>query len=287
MTAVVFDETSNKLGEGPLWHPLRKTFFWFDIENQCLFQRSGDETQRWQFDEPVSAAGWIDETNLLVATASSLSKFDISTGNSEIIVPLESDNPLTRSNDGRADPCGGFWIGTMGISHETGAGAIYRYYRGEVRQLFADITVPNAICFSPDGRSAYFADSMRQKIMRQGLSEKGGWPSGDPEVFVDLTGEKFGPDGAVVDAAGNLWNARWGGYAVGCYSPDGKELETLSLPTSLVTCPAFGGADLSTLFVTSAWVDLNEEKRAQQPTAGQTFMFENAGTGQAEHQVIL
>ncbi|MBT3699879.1 MAG: SMP-30/gluconolactonase/LRE family protein [Alphaproteobacteria bacterium] len=287
MEVGIFDQTHNKLGEGPLWHPGRQELFWFDIESRILYRRAGDDQSQWNFDQFVSAAGWIDQETLLIATDNSLASFTITSGTSEVIAPLENENPLTRSNDGRADPYGGFWIGTMGIGHETAAGAIYRYYRGEVRQLFSDITVPNAICFSPDGGFAYFADSMRQQIMRQKLDPADGWPKGDPEVFVDLTGEKFGPDGAVVDALGNLWNARWGGYAVACYGPDGKLKQTLSLPTALITCPGFGGSDLSTLFVTSAWLDLSAEKRQQQPAAGQTFRFENAGKGQAEHQVIL
>jgi sugar lactone lactonase YvrE len=287
MEPIIYDQTRNKLGEGPLWHPGRQELFWFDIENRVLFCRSGDDLTQWHFDQFVSAAGWIDQDHLLLATDTSLASFNIISGASEEVAPLEKENPLTRSNDGRADPYGGFWIGTMGIAHETAAGAIHRYYRGEVRQLFAGITVPNAICFSPDGDFAYFADSMRQLIMRQKLDPADGWPLGDPQVFVDITGEKFGPDGAVVDAAGNLWNARWGGYAVACYGPDGKLKQTLSLPTSLITCPGFGGPDQSTLFVTSAWVDLSAEKRQQQPAAGQTFAFEDAGKGQAEHQVIL
>jgi sugar lactone lactonase YvrE len=283
----IYDQTANKLGEGPLWHPGRQELFWFDIENRILCRRSGDDLAHWKFDQFVSAAGWIDQDNLLIATDTSLASFNITSGASEKIAPLEEENPLTRSNDGRADTYGGFWIGTMGIAHEAAAGAIYRYYRGEVRRLYSDITVPNAICFSPGGDFAYFADSMCQQIMRQELDPADGWPKGEPEVFVDITGEKFGPDGAVVDAEGNLWNARWGGYAVACYGPDGKLKQALSLPTALITCPGFGGPDLSTLFVTSAWVDLSAEKRQQQPAAGQIFSFENAGKGQEEYQVIL
>ena len=283
----IYDATVNKLGEGPLWHPGRQELFWIDILNEVLYCRHGEEIRHWQFDQPISATAWIDQDSLLIASASALLKFDIANGLTEVVAPLEADNPLTRSNDGRADAQGGFWIGTMARDHAARAGAIYRYYRGELRKLYTEITVPNAMCFSPDGDFAYFADSMRQKIMRQRLDPADGWPSGDPEVFVDLTGRKYGPDGAVVDAAGNLWNACWGGYAVACYSPEGDLKQTLSLPTSLITCPAFGGPDLSTLFVSTAWVDLDEEKRRQQPLAGQTFCFENAGRGQAENPVVL
>ena len=287
MQATIFDDTPNKLGEGPLWHPERNELFWFDIENKTMYSRAGDARRSWQFDDYVSAAAWLDREHLLIAGETSLLRFNLDRGFSEEVAPIGKDNPGTRANDSRADPYGGFWIGTMGIDHEKAAGAIYRYYRGEVRTLFSNITVPNAICFAPDGSCAYFADSHKQQIMRQKLNSSDGWPVEDPEVFVDLIGRKYGPDGAVVDAAGNLWNARWGGYAVACYSPEGEEKQVLSLPTALITCPAFGGKDLTDLVVTTAWVDLSDEKRQQQPLAGQTFRFENAGRGQAEYRVIL
>ncbi len=287
MEAEVYDQTVNVLGEGPLWHPERGELFWFDIISQKLYHRAAEGLRQWQFGEPISAAGWIDRDSLLIATASSLSRFDIESGQCEAVVPLEDDNPVTRSNDGRADPYGGFWIGTMGCAHEEKAGAIYRYYRGEVRALFSGITVPNAMCFSPDGNVAYFTDTMQGQVMRQRLDPTHGWPLGEPEVFFDVRGEKFGADGAVVDAQGNFWNARYGGYSVAVYSPDGEVKEMLSLPTVYITCPAFGGPDLSTLYVTSCCRNMSEHKRSGQPDAGKTFVFKTGTKGQAEHRVVL
>ena len=159
---MIFDQTQCQLGEGPLWHPTRKQLFWFDI----LGKRLHTKGRHWQFDNHVSAAGWIDQDSLLIATDNALRHFDIATGKHRAVCPLEADNPVTRSNDGRADPQGGFWIGTMGINAEEGAGAIYRYYKGELRQLFAPISISNAICFAPDGKAAYFTDTPTQKIMR-------------------------------------------------------------------------------------------------------------------------
>ena len=114
MTATVYDDRPCELGEGPLWHPLRRELFWFDILGKRMLARKGDATREWRFDRHASAAGWVDETTLLIATETDLSRFDIATGRLEPIAPLEADMPATRSNDGRADPFGGFWIGTMG-----------------------------------------------------------------------------------------------------------------------------------------------------------------------------
>src|SRR5690606_28846177 len=124
MTATVYDDTRCHLGEGPLWHPLRGQLYWFDILRAQLLTRVGGVTVVRQFDRMVSAAGWIDEDNLLVASETGLSRVGLG-GGEDLVVPLEAGMPGTRSNDGRADPQGGFWIGTMGKQAEPRAGAIY------------------------------------------------------------------------------------------------------------------------------------------------------------------
>ncbi|WP_425099289.1 SMP-30/gluconolactonase/LRE family protein [Tropicibacter sp. S64] len=282
MAAEVFSETACALGEGPLWHPERGSLFWFDIKGHRMYELGGETERHWQFDRAVSAAGWVDHDRLLVATARDLVLFDLTDGTHGHLAELEADKPETRCNDGRADPQGGFWIGTMGYDCETGMGAIYRYYRGELRQLFSGISIPNAISFTPDGRHAYFADTGVQKVWRVALDDDG-WPDGEPQLFLDLKPEGFAPDGAVVDAVGNFWNAQWGAGRVACYAPDGSFQHAFKLPASLTTCPAFGGPSLTTLFVTSAADGAPEGQTA----AGKTFMLDTLVTGQREHRVIL
>lgn len=282
MAATIFDRRSCTLGEGPLWHPERGQLFWFDILGRQLLSREGDTALEWSFDEYVSAAGWVDRDTLLVASQTSLMRFDIPSGAHEVIAPLEADNTVTRSNDGRADPQGGFWIGTMGINAEPGAGAIYRYYKGAVERIFADITVSNAICFAPDGRHAYYADTPTLQIMVQPLDAEG-WPDGAPEVFVDLNEAGLKPDGAVVDSQGALWNAQWGAGRVARYLPDGTLDQVIEVPGLHSTCPAFGGEDLRTLYVTSASAGLDSPDSAQ----GATFVATVEVAGQAEHRVVL
>lgn len=273
----VFDDSKCALGEGPLWHPERKELFWFDILGKTLHCK-GETRQSWDFEEYVSAAGWVDRDTLLMASATGLWRFDIPSGARTLVVPLEANNPMTRSNDGRADAQGGFWIGTMGTDAEDYAGAIYRYYRGELRQLFDRITIPNAICFSPDGHTAYYTDTFLQRIQKVALDSEG-WPKAAPAVFVDLSKEDLNPDGAVVDSDGNLWNAQWGAGRVSCYDTQGRFLRSLSIPASQATCPAFGAG--TTLFVTSASHLMDDAQ------GGMTFTTDAGVTGQREHRVIL
>ncbi|MDF1729297.1 MAG: SMP-30/gluconolactonase/LRE family protein, partial [Sulfitobacter sp.] len=247
----------------------------------------GDDLREWQFDEHHSAAGWVDEQSLLIASETGLWRFDTHSGARERICALEADNPTTRSNDGRADPWGGFWIGSMGKGEEPKAGSIHRYYRGEVRRLFEGITVSNAICFAPDRTCAYFSDTHSGQIMRQPLEENTGWPKGTPEVHIDLRGDRLNPDGAVTDAAGNIWVACWGAARVACYGPDGSPVRQIEVPARLVTCPAFGGPDLRDLYATSATIGLDAAAMEKRPLNGQTFVQKDVAQGLPEPQVIL
>lgn len=281
---VVTDPRAAFLGEGPLWHPLRGELFWFDIIGKTLMSDRGDS---WSFEEHVSAAGWVDRNVLLIASETALFRFDLTSGERHEICALEADDPETRSNDGRADPWGGFWIGTMGKAAEADRGAIYRYYRGELRCLFASITVSNAICFQPDRSCAYFTDSENAKLMRVALDPAEGWPSGSPILFKDFNETGETPDGAVVASDGSIFVALWGGSAVVRLDTDGREFERVDFPTSQITCPAFGGPDLTTLYVTSAQQGLSAEALAAQPEAGQTFRISTQWKGCPEPQVIL
>ncbi|UTW10709.1 SMP-30/gluconolactonase/LRE family protein [Marinobacterium rhizophilum] len=282
----VYDATPCGLGEGPLWHPLREQLFWFDITGKTLYCRDGEQRLEWRFDEYVSAAGWVDRDTLLIASETALWRFDINSGSRTVLVALEADNPVTRSNDGRADPFGGFWIGTMGKQAEAGAGAIYRYYRGELRQLVGEVSIANAICFAPDKRCAYYTDTVEQIVWRQPLAPLHGWPAGAQEKLLDLRSEALNPDGAVCDAAGNLWIAQWGAARVAQYSPAGELLQAVAAPTAHVSCPAFGGIGLSTLYVTSAMQGLSDPQIAATP-AGQTLCLDAGVAGLPEYPVIL
>ena len=275
--AEIFDAHNCILGEGPLWHPERGELFWFDIIGKQLRSKA----RVWDFEEYVSAAGWVDRDTLLVASASALFRFDLATGWRQDLVALEADNAVTRSNDGRADPWGGFWIGTMGVGLEEKAGAIYRYYRGEVTKLYEAITVPNAICFAPDRNCAYWTDTFAYRIMRQPLEPEQGWPEGPAEVFIDLTESQLKADGAVVDAEGRIWNAQWGASRVAVYGPDGSFVQEIDVDGEQSSCPAFGGADLTTLFVTTAAEGLEGEAE------GRTYSVPDAGKGLPEYRVIL
>lgn len=281
MSYVTFDARVCQLGEGPLWHPDRQQYFWFDITGRRLLSRTEDAALEWELPEMASAAGWIDRDTLMIATETGLRRFDIGSGAHEPIVALEAENDVTRSNDGRADPMGGFWIGTMGKAAESRAGAIYRFHKGSVERLVPEVTIPNSICFSPDGRSGYYADTRRQRIWVLPLDSEG-WPEGPAEVFVDLRGKGLNPDGSVVDSEGGLWSAQWGAARVARYLPDGRFDRAIEVGGRHASCPCFGGAGLDEMIVTTACQGIESPDAAQ----GITYAVDPGVTGQAEHRVI-
>jgi sugar lactone lactonase YvrE len=282
---MIYDTRACELGEGPLWHPVREQLFWFDILNRTLHSRSDGHPLSWTFPELVSAAGWTGRDGLVLASESGLSHFDIASGDR---MPLcDAGSPETRSNDGRADRQGGFWFGTMGKRAENGIGAVWRWYRGELRRLFPGITIPNSLCFATDGRAAHFSDTVTGKVMKVAL-DAAGWPVGQPEVWLDLSAEGLNPDGAVIDAEGRFWNAQWGAGRVAAYAPDGRFLTAIETPGAPhSSCPAFGGPDMKTLFITTALEHLDAAARAAHPASGQVFAFPGIAKGLPEPQVII
>lgn len=291
MAVDVFDARSCFLGEGPLWHPEVGQLFWFDILGCRLLSQKGGVPLQWNFNRQVSAAAWIDNSRLLIASETGLTSFDLTTEMETEICDIERENADTRSNDGRADPWGGFWIGTMAKSGEPGHGSLYRWYRGTLRQLQSGLGTPNAICFDRRRLRVYWADTKQRCIYRQALSAEDGWPVGPHEAFVDLsatpTNREYKPDGAVIDAEGCLWNAQWGAARVACYSPDGRFLEALHLPTGHTSCPAFGGPMLNRLFVTTARQGLPEHREDWARQAGCVFVADVKTPGVPEPAVVI
>jgi sugar lactone lactonase len=276
------------LGEGPTYDVRTGTAWWFDIIEKRLFEAdiAGGRVKTHPLGVMASALGRIDAARQLIVADDGLHIRHVVDGCMELFAPLEADNPATRSNDARVHPSGTFWLGTMGRKAEPRAGAIYALHRGRIVRLYGDITIPNAICFSPDGSIGYFADTATNVLNRVPLDPATGLPTGDAMPFIRHQGAG-GIDGAVVDADGLIWNARWGGGCIDVYDANGKRLRSLRVPARQSSCPAFVGHDLSRLLVTSAWQGMDEAARAADPEHGRTFILDAAARGRAEPDVIL
>jgi sugar lactone lactonase YvrE len=284
-TAQLVFDCKCQLGEGPIWHPGRQQLFFFDINEQILnaVNARGELVDQWLFNETMAAAGIVDDDTLVLFSEFGLKAFQISTGGIAPVHAVEADNNRTRSNDSRVHPSGAFWLGTMDNTEaEEAIGALYHFRSGVLTKLKSDVRVPNATCFSPDGRTAYWTDTPSKKILKVETDPSTGMPVGEWSVFADVNDGRGFPDGAVVDGEGFLWNAKWGGGCVVRHAPDGTVDRVIEVPVSQVTCPAFGGPDLKTLFITTAAKNLSQEQLATEKLAGGLFAIDVDVAGQPE-----
>ncbi|HTM78907.1 MAG TPA: SMP-30/gluconolactonase/LRE family protein [Devosia sp.] len=288
-TATLLIDSQCALGEGPFWHPLRQQLFFFDINAQKLFaaEANGEIANIWSFDEIVAAAAVIDHDTLALATETGLKRYDLLTGQTSLIVAIEAEDPTTRTNDSRVHPAGAFWIGTMRKQEEAAGGAVYHYRAGKLSVIRSNAKIPNATCFSPDGRIGYWTDTPTKQIIKCATDPATGLPVGEWTLFADVSDGRGYPDGAVVDSEGYLWNAKWGGNCVVRHAPDGSIDRIIEVPVSQVTCPAFGGPGLKTLFVTTANKNLSAEQLAAEKVAGGVFAIDLDIAGLPEALITL
>ncbi|MCQ8783376.1 SMP-30/gluconolactonase/LRE family protein [Mangrovibrevibacter kandeliae] len=287
-TRIVYEEAC-RLGEGCTYDPASDTAWWFDIKGKALFEHNVrlGQTRKHPLPFMASALAIVTDDTQLVFAEDGLYLRDATSGNLSLHLAVEADDAVTRSNDARVHQSGAFWLGTMGRKGEAGAGAIYWYRGGELRRLYANVSIPNAICFSPDGGTAYFTDTKTNRINRVAIDPATGLPTGDPSVLHDLGDETGGPDGAVCDADGLIWNAHWGGGRIDVYSPSGERLRSIAVPVKQPSCPAFIGPALDRLLVTSAYDDMDDETRANDPDAGKTLVLDLPVKGRIEPRIRL
>lgn len=281
-------EDRMELGEGPTYDAATGLLYWFDIlgKTLCAFDEATGQLSRHSLPFLASVLAIIDDKRQLLASDQGLFLRDSQTGTLSPYAAIE-DKPQNRSNDGRVHPSGALWIGTMSRTAETGAGAIYHVKGTAVTKLFDAVSIPNGICFSPDGRVGYFNDSKVNHMMRVDVDPTTGVPTSAPTVFIDQSQRQGVIDGSVVDLEGTIWNANWDGGAVDRYGPDGTHIARYAAPMRRPTCPAFYGANLDRLAVTSCWEGLTDAERAEDVLAGVTFDLGVAVKGKPEPRFKL
>ena len=287
--ASIFSDVVCELGEGPCFDPATGRLFWFDIVGKKLLEKKFPDGPTIVHELPfmASAIAMVDDDRQLVVAEDGLYIRDARTGALSLHTPLEADNPLTRSNNSRVHPAGAFWIGTMAKDEGPKAGAIYWFFKGELRTLYTGISIPNSICFSADGATAYLTGMQPNVIHRVDCDAATGLPVGEPKSFVNTGSAEGWVDGSVVDADGTLWNARWGGARVDAYAPDGRLLRSVAVPARQSSCPAFVGPNASRLAVTSAWKGMDAATRAADPEAGKTFLLDIELRGRFDPRVLI
>ena len=251
-------DTTSLLGECPVWCERTERLFWTDIpgcELLALDPVSG-EVQRWRVPEPLGSFALTTNADvLLMGLASCLGYYNLSTGRFTKIT-ITPGVPGTRINDGRCDRMGNFVFSTMDAGEPVQTiGRFHRFNAATLKTETLDlpeVAIPNSICFSPDGFTMYYADSL------QGCIFCCDYPSLENQrVFTTVNGQGA-PDGSCIDAQGFLWNAEWGGSRVVRYATDGKVDSVIDSPCIQTTCPVLAGPDYETLYCTSARIGLDK-----------------------------
>lgn len=285
-SAVLAVDCRCTLGEGLLWWGERDCLLWTDIQSSRLWRHSPatGATRSWSLPSRLGSLAICESGSLLLAFAKGLCLADIIDAPGDAlrtvpIVTLELEIATTRVNDGRTDRAGNFVFGTMNEDPgEAPLGSFYQYStaRGLRRLDLGGVHIPNSICFSLDGRTMYFCDSNRRRIMQCDY-DAGAAAVANVRPFVVLGDPPGTPDGSVIDADGCLWNAEWGAARVCRYTPDGRLDRTIAVPAKNPTCPVFGGADMGDLFVTSAREQMTPDELSRVPDAGGVYVARAVG----------
>ncbi len=276
--SIVLDPSRCHLGEGPSYDLGTDTVWWVDILEKRLFERSlredAEPARIHTLPFMASDVASIDPGRQLLSVDDGLYVRTIADGQLSLYAALEADDPGTRSNDGRVHPSGALWIGTMGRDAQTGRGAIYHVAGTRITRLYAGLTTPNGIAFSPNGATGYFVDTDEGVLRRVALDPATGLPAGEPESHYDHSGGEGGIDGAAVDRDGLIWTARFGAGCLDAYSPAGERVRTIPIPARQPTCPTFVGRDLDRLLVTTAYEGMSAAERADDPEHGRTLLVD-------------
>ena len=273
MSFDVLLDCANILGESPLWCTRRRRLFWVDIRAPSILSCDADgaNLRTTPMPEAIGSFAFRSDDTLVTAMKSGLYDFDFATGESALIVAPDTALPDHRFNEGKCDPRGRFWAGTMNDVVREPTGSLFRLERDRrCERMLTGIAVPNSLAWSPDGATMYFADTEARTILAYAFDVDAGMPH-DPRLFADLRRGEGRPDGSTVDADGCLWNAEVVSGRIVRYAPDGRVLAAWKLPVSRVTSLTFGGDDLRTLYVTTSTYKLTTGQRAQEPLAGALF----------------
>ncbi|MEP6723835.1 MAG: SMP-30/gluconolactonase/LRE family protein [Variovorax sp.] len=278
-----------ELGESPFWHPQERSLYWIDIPGRAVLRTRGEigadvAVERWALAEEPGCIAPAKRGGLVLALRSGIHRAKAWGGALQMLAPADYDTATLRFNDGKCDPLGRFWAGTLNEPKDKANATLYcldaRGGRAPVVTKMANAaTTANGLGFAPDARTVYWADTAahavrawdwageanaltHECVFHQFDMKPAGWT---PESGVPYQGR---PDGATLDAAGDYWGAMFEGAQLLRLSPSGDVREAIALPVQCPTMPCFGGDDLRTLFVTSARKGRPAAEIARLPASG-------------------
>ncbi len=264
--------TTALVGECPRWHLEEQALYWVDIYAPSLnrFDPSSGENTSWKMPERIGCFSFRKDGGVIAGMQSGIFLIDLvrEVPTLQRVFEFEADNPNSRFNDGRCDPGGRFWAGTIAENLDRRVGSLFRYDPdGTCTKMVDGLICANGLAFSPDAKTMYHSDSRQDYVFAWDFDVRSG-KINNQRIFLQIDIQEGRPDGAAVDAEGYYWICHVGGWHVARYSPDGKIDRVIGVPVQRPTMCAFGGSDLRTLYITSATYPLSQAALAKQPFAG-------------------
>jgi sugar lactone lactonase YvrE len=282
MVASLLLDAAAILGEGPVWHHERKTLLWIDIEGHQLHETSADGSgdRVILVGEQIGCIAPAGGSLVVAGLRSGFATIDLETGKRTAITDPEHHLSDNRFNDGKCDPAGRFWAGTMHTHEDPGCGSLYCLdvdLRASCK--IPGVSISNGLAWTADARTMYYVDSPTRRVVAYDYDRDTGNIAHARTVFEVPPDEGF-PDGMAIDDEGLLWVALWDGRQVIRVDPDaGHVVDRVDVPASRPTSCAFGGDNYDTLFITSARIHLSDAQLSKQPHAGGVFVCKPGVSG--------
>lgn len=268
------------LGEGPVWDASRKLICWIDILNGEIHEFStGQKTHRViPVHQMIGSFAVCTNGNFIAALQHGFAFIDRVSGEIKMISDTEKHLTNNRFNDGKCDPAGRFWAGTMSVTEEPGVGNVYMMKHGHAPfKKISNVTISNGMAWSVDHQTFYYIDTPTFEIVAYDYDKASGEIS-NKRLVIQIAKEDGYPDGMTIDNEGMLWIAHWDGWQVTRWNPfSGRKLYQVQLPAAKITSCTFGGENLDDLYITSARVGLTADELKNQPLAGCLFVIKNCG----------
>ena len=263
-----------ELGEGPIWDPRSKVLLWVNILGKQLrmYDPVSDADRVIELDQMPGTVVLRAKGGLMLALEGGFASFDPDTNAIEFITDPESDKPGNRFNDGKCDPAGRFWAGTMPYDAEAASGALYCLDTdGTSKKMISDVYCSNGIAWTADRKTMYYIDSVTRNVDAFDYDLATG-DIANRRTVISVPESDGMPDGMAIDTEDKLWVAQWGGWRVARWDPlTGQMIDMIQVPASQVTACWFGGRDLDELYITCARTHLSDEALAKEPLAGGLF----------------
>ncbi len=259
------------LGEGPIWHSADRAVYWIDIYGESVFRHDplSGETSTVLTGTMVTALAETSDGGLLGVTSGGLVSID--DGRADVVIPYNTADTV-RTNDGKCDPWGRMWFGTMDLEARRPIATLFRYDT-TLEHVIDRVVLSNGLGWSPNGALFYHIDSVPGSISIYDHDPETGTIT-NGRVVVDFSERPVTPDGMTVVADGNLGVALWDGWGIDVYSPEGIRIDHVGLPVQRPSCPVFGGDGLDLLYITSATDGLDPSRLSGQAAAGELIVIE-------------